>query len=159
MAVTHGQAAVAQQDAQVVARMGAQEATAGVTDGAMVVQPGFQVRRVQAQAAAGLVEQGEGMAAQQLRGAGGLHGLMLAQDEGRRFRPNGRLAALGARIVDGKTPRRVEVEGGQFVAVVVIAFRGVAHRRASQALSRTMSTWGMPASRNSSLATRKPSRS
>ncbi|MNN65686.1 hypothetical protein D3C81_1812080 [compost metagenome] len=101
----------------------------------MIVQPGFEIRRVQAQVAACLAKQGEGVAAQLLACRAGFHGRMCAEEEGCRLQVAGVFARRRWRVVDGKTPRRAEFDSGQCAGVIVVLLRGVAHGGLSGAVA------------------------
>lgn len=153
MAVAHGLGAVANEDTQAIAWIGQEETGAGFLDAAVVIEPAFQVGTVQAERAAGLLQEGQGMGAGFLRMLEALQRLMFAEAEWRWF-PAFRGWCGACRVAYRKAPRRAEFDGRQ------VGRRGL---RVSligpQSLSRTMSTWGRPASRNSPLSTLKPSRS
>ncbi|MNF62643.1 hypothetical protein D3C84_443270 [compost metagenome] len=157
MAFLHGAAQVAHQDAQLAFRIADQESGAGLLDGAVVVEPGFQVGAVQAEAATCLLHQCQGVGAGVFGCAETLEPVVGAEDEGGGL-PVRRFGLGGGRVVHAEAPRRLEFDGRQF-DFVLSGFRGVFLHVCLYWLSRNMSTWGMPASRNSLLTILKPWRS
>ncbi|MNR00118.1 hypothetical protein D3C85_1158790 [compost metagenome] len=157
MAFLHGAAQVAHEDTQLAFRIADQEAGTGLLDGAVVIEPGFQVGAVQAEAAVCLLHERQGVGAGAFRGTEALEPVVAAEDEGGRL-PARRFGLGGRRVVHAEAPRRLEFDGRQF-DFVLSGFRGVFLHVCLYWLSRSMSTWGMPASRNSLLTILKPWRS
>ncbi len=95
---------VTYQDAQAVARVGQEKAGTGVLDAAVVVEPGFEVRRVETQVALRLLQQGEGVGACIVGLGEALQVGVFAKGVGR-WLPGGRLTQIRDRVVDLETPR------------------------------------------------------
>ncbi|MCY1374129.1 hypothetical protein D9M69_614460 [compost metagenome] len=103
---------VLDQDAQAVLRAGQEEAGAGFLNAAVVIQPGVEVGAIDAQAAPGLLEHGQGVGTGHLRLIEAFQRQVLAEEERRRLCPwaldRGRFG-----VAHGKTPRRLKLDGGK----------------------------------------------
>src|SRR3990167_2865997 len=104
-----------------------------------MVEPGLQVGAVQAELAPGLLQQRQGVAAGLFWGAESLQVAVFAEGKGGRMDFAGWAVLLGW-VMDGKTPRRLKLNGGQLLGGWLVG----AERRGVVVVHAVLSGCGAP---------------